>query len=80
MFFTYNKHTHNTFKDILNYAVAVNYVSHPLQVRELEEKAYALLDNGATGLQKLWRGMKGRALVTKMKKSKKKGSKKKKKK
>ena len=49
-------------------------------MRELEEKAIALLDNGATALQKLWRGMKGRALVTKMKKGKKKGSKKKKKK
>lgn len=50
------------------------------QVRELEKKANALLDKGATALQKLWRGMKGRALVTKMKKGKKKGSKKKKKK
>lgn len=49
------------------------------QVHELEEKANALLDNGATALQKLWRGMKGRALA-KAKRSKKKGSKKKKKK
>jgi hypothetical protein len=44
-------------------------------------KATALLDKGATGLQKLWRGMKERALVAKMKSKakKKKGGKKKKK-
>ena len=43
------------------------------QVLELEKKAEALLDNGATGLQKLWRGLKDRKLVSKMKSKKKKG-------
>mmetsp|Transcript_17879 Transcript_17879/g.32323 ORF Transcript_17879/g.32323 Transcript_17879/m.32323 type:complete len:297 (+) Transcript_17879:72-962(+) len=47
-------------------------------VCELEEKAMALLDDGAIGLQKLWRGVKERELVAKMKsKKKKKGGKKK---
>ena len=47
-------------------------------VCELEEKAMALLDDGAIGLQKLWRGVNERELVAKMKsKKKKKGGKKK---
>lgn len=47
-------------------------------VRELEKKAMALLDNGATQMQKLYRGVRDRKLVEKMKaKSKKKGGKKK---
>ena len=50
-------------------------------VNELEEKATVLLNKGAVGLQKLWRGGKERELVAKMKsKKKKKGGKSKKKK
>ena len=42
---------------------------------ELERKAEGLLAKGATALQKLWRGLTDRRLVTKMKskKGKKKG-------
>lgn len=51
-----------------------NLIMHmSFQVLELEKKAEALLDNGATGLQKLWRGLKDRKLVSKMKSKKKKG-------
>mmetsp|Transcript_41320 Transcript_41320/g.86738 ORF Transcript_41320/g.86738 Transcript_41320/m.86738 type:complete len:297 (-) Transcript_41320:540-1430(-) len=46
------------------------------RVSELEEKAAALLDNGAVSLQKLWRGVKERELVAKMKSKKKKKGKK----
>mmetsp|Transcript_17388 Transcript_17388/g.36464 ORF Transcript_17388/g.36464 Transcript_17388/m.36464 type:complete len:303 (+) Transcript_17388:80-988(+) len=46
------------------------------RVCELEEQAMALLAEGAIGLQKLWRGMKERELVAKMKSKKKKKDKK----
>jgi hypothetical protein len=44
------------------------------RVAEIKSKAQAVLDNGATAMQKLYRGMRDRAIVEKMKKaSKKKG-------
>jgi len=44
-----------------------------LRVAEISRQADALLFQGATELQRLFRGMRDRALVTKMKKAKKKG-------
>ena len=48
------------------------------RVVELEEEAERILDNGATQLQRLFRGMQDRAIVDKMKNKKKRGGAKKK--